>query len=337
MTRNVQSHEQSFQRDTKSATLNTCQLQIDSQDRDAQLLTLNLTSEDGPANIVDLFVWGDDPAKLCQPITNLQLARCRPENQSTNNAANANATHLQSSIELSIQTGMGTFSSILPEPAGFDPEVTKYHSCVRRLCIADKDARKSLPQQKFDLPEFVLQIGMLRFEPHDSNVRHFPGPGYYAVCISVTSSKAGASLATALGDPDARSPLPSPTPSPTPSPPGPSKHSSSQLSTTNGGVWIMFDDINWDEDEDDDEYIKTRDEEMQGYVRRRDRAFDQSFGRLAGFQGMPPFDLACIMTDWKDLFRSTKSPSPDLVRMLRETAVAVCPYLMLARYEEVHG
>lgn len=348
----VQESDQQSENDTNNeAILNTSQLKKLGQfeDRDTQLRALDLTSEDTPAHIVDLFVWGKDQrARSYQPITNLQLAHSPSENQRTasslrNNAADDDATRSKSFVQLRVQSGLGT-ATFLSEPAGFDPDTTRFDMFVRRLCFAGEDSWHGPPQHGpgRDLPEFVLQIGKLQFQPYDSTVRHFPGPGYWTVCISIPSaSRAGASLASTRRDPDAKSHLPSPTASPAASPPSSRKQqASTSPSTTNGGVWIMFDDISRDEDEDDedDDTPAAFSKEKEGYVRRRDEAYKQSFGRLSDFQDMPPFDLACIMTDWKDLFRPThSSTSPDPVQMLRKTATAVCPWVMLARHEEVYG
>lgn len=104
----------------------------------------------------------------------------------------------------------------------------------------------------------------------------------------------------------------------------------------------MFDDARWKEDDydDDDGASKPPAQEMIEYLRRRDRQFEQAFGRFSEFQDMQPFDVACIMTDWKDLSRPTTTTtltSADLVQMVRETAVTVCPCVAPATYEEVYG
>lgn len=128
---NVQSFELQSQKHTNAATLlpdDPFQHNGHINDRDTQILALDLKMEGRPSDLMDLFVWGPDlRVTSCQPITSLQLVEHSPfESQVTDDDIDADVgagTPSKSFVPLTLITGNGTFSfSFLElEPAGFDP------------------------------------------------------------------------------------------------------------------------------------------------------------------------------------------------------------------------
>lgn len=284
-----------------------------------------------------------------QPLINLALA----DSTQRHAAAAADDTGSELLAHLSVQNGTAIYSYFLPHPAGYDPKTTRLNEHVRKLCIADTHAWQDIlddPRHKIDFPKFLLPMGKLRFDaPQGSKVEPFPSIGHYSVCIAIPPPSVASSLPSPAASPAASSTASHASPHLQEQP------SSAHSSTANGGVWILFDDCNWDEDEDayegEDEDDGIFDQDMEDYKFRCEEAFAQTFGRLSEFQKVLPFDLACITTDWKDLFRPTTTAptsmstattpllaSPEAVlHMIHKTAVTVRPFLMMATEEEVYG
>lgn len=104
-----------------------------------------------------------------------------------------------------------------------------------------------------------------------------------------------------------------------------------------GGLWLMFndgddsfDEFCYDTESEDDYPVE---ETIARYPYRRQVCFDKMFGGLPHFSDMGAFDLACVLHDWKDLFRGPMDVDT-VAQTMRETALCIDPQYKITMAED---
>lgn len=303
------------------------------QERNSKVLDIDLRDPQGPTEFVRRYVWNSDVTNL-QHLFNLLLPVSASDGTGADTGLENGFTASSPSVQFSVETGIGT--PFLPLIRPKDDSPGHFDGFVRKLCFEGNNA----DCRGIKLPQLVMPIGYLvaksSFEgnpwtrPH-GRAAYAPRYTVLAAILPTTAATSPAVYGTTTPESNIKSPFPSP---PSSSQGSSQEQALSHPSTGNGGVWLMYNDI-YDEDEDSD----MEDDELEEvHAECRDQAFQQTFGHLVDSQHkpLPLFDLACVLDDWKDLFRPDRSHPPrDPVQTLRATAMTIWPYLQAVKSDKV--
>lgn len=245
------------------------------------------------------------------------------------------------SVQFIVHTGTGAFTFPLVNPNDDSPG--PFDGFVQRLCFEGKNT----DCRGIGLPQLVMEIGYLvakspleeectggSWTRADGRAAYAPRYSVLAAILPTTTATSPAIYDTTIPESNIKSPFPSP---PSSSQGSSQEQALSQPSTGNGGLWLMYNDL-YDEDYEDSDM--EHDELEEVHVECRDKAFHQTFSNLVDSQHkpLPLFDLACVLDDWKDLFRSLADrshPPRDPVQTLRATAMTIWPYVEAIKSHKV--